>query len=150
MSRMKARRARRASPMVKPVEATLRLAYFHCLLLCNLFQTPGSLCKKYYLLIRNISSIYHIVAMCVIKHPGHTCGPRRWLSRCLCLTRRGRWPDPLPSSCSLGWWHQHFTAECEVSRSHDERSADECSAPPPHPGSVPSPSREYPFSPRRP
>jgi hypothetical protein len=26
------------------------------------------------LLIRNISSVYHIVAMCVIKHPGHTYG----------------------------------------------------------------------------
>jgi hypothetical protein len=60
--------------MVKPVEAALRLAYFRCLLLCNLFQTPGSLCKEYYLLIRNISSIYHIVAMRLIKHPGHTFG----------------------------------------------------------------------------
>jgi hypothetical protein len=28
---------------------------------------------------------------------------RRWLSRCLCLMHRGRWPDLLPSSCSLGW-----------------------------------------------
>jgi hypothetical protein len=74
MSRMKARRARRASPTVKPVEATLRLAYFRCLLLCNLFQTPGSLCKEYYLLIQNISSIYHIAAMRVIKHPAHTYG----------------------------------------------------------------------------
>jgi hypothetical protein len=44
------------------------------LLLYNLFQTPGSLCKEYYLLIRNISSVYHIVAMRVIKHPGHTYG----------------------------------------------------------------------------
>jgi hypothetical protein len=26
------------------------------------------------LLIRNISSVYHIVAMRVIKHPGHTYG----------------------------------------------------------------------------
>jgi hypothetical protein len=74
MSRMKARRARRASPVVKSVEAALRLAYFRCLLLCNLFQTPGSLCKEYYLLIRNISFVYHIVAMCVIKHSGHTYG----------------------------------------------------------------------------
>jgi hypothetical protein len=40
--------------MVKPVEAALRLAYFRCLLLCNLFQTPGSFCKEYYLLIQNI------------------------------------------------------------------------------------------------
>jgi hypothetical protein len=60
--------------MVKPVEATLRLAYFRCLLLCNLFQTPGSLCKKHYLLIRNTSSVYHIVVVRVIKHPGHTYG----------------------------------------------------------------------------
>jgi hypothetical protein len=71
---MKARRTRRASPTVKPVEAALCLAYFCCLLLCNLFQTLGSLCKEYYLFIRNISSIYHIVAMRVIKHPGHTYG----------------------------------------------------------------------------
>jgi hypothetical protein len=26
------------------------------------------------LLIQNISSVYHIVAMCVIKHPRHTYG----------------------------------------------------------------------------
>jgi hypothetical protein len=73
-SRMKARRARRASPTVKPMEAALCLAYFCCLLLCNLFQTPKSLCKEYYLLIWNISFVYHIVAMRVIKHRGHTHG----------------------------------------------------------------------------
>jgi hypothetical protein len=60
--------------MDKPVEAALRLSYFCCLLLCNHFQTPGSLCKEYYLLIQNISSVYHIVAMRVIKHLGHTYG----------------------------------------------------------------------------
>jgi hypothetical protein len=60
--------------MVKPVEAALRLAQFRYLLLCNLFQTPGSLCKEYYLLIQNISSVYHIVPRRVIKHPGHTYG----------------------------------------------------------------------------
>jgi hypothetical protein len=59
-SRVKARRARRASPTVVMVR--------------NIFQTPGSLCKEYYLLIQNISSVYHIVAMRVIKHPGHTYG----------------------------------------------------------------------------
>jgi hypothetical protein len=67
-------RARRPSPTVKPVEVALRLAQFRCLLLCNLFQTPGSLCKEYYLLIQNILSVYHIVAMYVIKHHGHTYG----------------------------------------------------------------------------
>jgi hypothetical protein len=71
---VKERRDRRASPTVKPVEAALRLAQFRCLLLCNLFQTPGSLCKEYYMLIRNISFVYHIVAMHVIKYPGHTYG----------------------------------------------------------------------------
>jgi hypothetical protein len=64
--------------------------------------------------------------------------------------RRGHWPDPLPSSCSLRWWHLLFTAGREESQSRVERSADECSAPPPHPGAVPSPSGEYPFSPRKP
>jgi hypothetical protein len=24
---------------------------------------------------------------------------------------RGHWPDPLPFSCSLGWWRQLFAAE---------------------------------------
>jgi hypothetical protein len=32
--------------MVKPVEAVLRLGN-RCLLLCNLFETLGSLCKKH-------------------------------------------------------------------------------------------------------
>jgi hypothetical protein len=63
--------------------------------------------------------------------------------------RRGRWPDPLPSSCSLGWWHLRFTAGREESQSRAERSTDECSAPPPHPDGVPSLFGGYPFSPRR-
>jgi hypothetical protein len=75
-----------------------------------------------------------------LRAPFLNSGPRRWLSKCLCLTHRGRWPDPLPSSYSLGWWRLIFAAECEESRSHAEWSADECSAPPPHPGGVPSPS----------
>jgi hypothetical protein len=64
---------------------------------------------------------------------------------CLCRTHRGRWPDPLPSSCSLGWWRLRFVAGCGESRSRAERSTDECSAPPSHPGGVPSPSWGYPF-----
>jgi hypothetical protein len=87
---------------------------------------------------------------CSLWAPCLISGPRRWLSRCLCQTRRGHWPDPLPSSCSLGWWRPLFAAECEESRSRAERSVDKCLAPPPHPGGVPSPSWEYPFSPRRP
>jgi hypothetical protein len=70
--------------------------------------------------------------------------PELWteevLSRCLCLTRRGRWPDPLPSTCSLGWWPLRSTTGCGESRSRVERLVDECSAPPSHPGGVPSPT----------
>jgi hypothetical protein len=87
---------------------------------------------------------------CSLRAPCLNSGPRRWLSRCLCRTHRGHWPDPLPSSRSLGWWRPHFAAECEESRSRAERSVDECSAPPQHPSGVPSPSWGYPFSPRRP
>jgi hypothetical protein len=87
---------------------------------------------------------------CSLRAPCPNSGLRRWLSRCLCLTHRGRWPDPLPSSYSLGWWHPLFTAECKESRSRAEQSADECSAPLPRPGGVPSPSWGCPFSPRRP
>jgi hypothetical protein len=78
---------------------------------------------------------------CSLRAPCPNSRLRRWL----CLTRRGRWPDHLPSSCSLRWWHPLFTAECEESRSHAERSADECSTPPPHPGGVPPPSWDIPF-----
>jgi hypothetical protein len=84
---------------------------------------------------------------CLLRAPYLNSGPRRWLSRCLCQTRRGHWPDHLPSSCSLGWWHLRFAAE---SQSRAEWLADECSAPPPHPGGVPSPSGGYSFSPHRP
>jgi hypothetical protein len=87
---------------------------------------------------------------CSLQVPCLNSGPMRWLSRCLCRTRRGHWPDHLPSSCSLGWWHLRFIAEREESQSRAEWSADECSAPPPHPGGVPSPSGEYPSLPRRP
>jgi hypothetical protein len=54
---------------------------------------------------------------CSLRAPCSNSGLRRWLSRCLCRTCRGRWPDPLPSSCSLGWWHLCFVAGCGESRS---------------------------------
>jgi hypothetical protein len=87
---------------------------------------------------------------CSLRAPCPNSGLRRWPSRCLCLMHRGRWPDPLPSSCSLRWWHLHSAARCGESRSHTERPVDECSAPPSHPGGVPSRSWGYPSSPHRP
>jgi hypothetical protein len=75
---------------------------------------------------------------------------RRWLFRCLCLTRKGHWPDPLPSSCSLRWWRLCSAAGCGESRSRAERPVDKCSAPPSHPGDVPSPSWGYASLPQRP
>jgi hypothetical protein len=87
---------------------------------------------------------------CSLRAPCLNSGPRRWLSRCLCRTHRGHWPDPLPSSYSLRWWHPHFIAGCKESRSRAEQSADECSAPPSHPSGVPSPSWGYSFLPHRP
>jgi hypothetical protein len=87
---------------------------------------------------------------CSLRAPCVNSGPRRWLSRCLCWTHRGHWPDHQPSSYSLGWWCLCFVAEREESQSHAERSIDVCLAPPPHPGGVPSQSGGYPFSPRRP
>jgi hypothetical protein len=87
---------------------------------------------------------------CPLRVPCPDPGLRRWLTRCLCLTRRGCWPDPLSSSCSLGWWRPRSTAGCGESRSHAERPVDECSAPSSHPGGVPSPSWGYPSSPHRP
>jgi hypothetical protein len=77
---------------------------------------------------------------CSLWAPCPNSGLRRWLSRCLCLTCRGHWPDPLPSSCSLEWWHLRSVAGCRESRSHAERPVDECLAPPSHPGGVPSTS----------
>jgi hypothetical protein len=87
---------------------------------------------------------------CSLRAPCPNSGLRRWLPKCLCLMHRSHWSDPLPSSCSLGWWRPLFAAGREENQSRAKRSADECSAPPPHPGGVPSPSEEYPFSPRRP
>jgi hypothetical protein len=84
---------------------------------------------------------------CSLRAPCPNFGLRRWLSRCLCLTHRGRWSDPLPSSCSLGWWRLRSAAGFRESRSRVERPVDECSAPPSHPGGVPSPSWGYPFLP---
>jgi hypothetical protein len=86
---------------------------------------------------------------CPLRAPCSNPGLRRWLTRCLCLTHRGRWPDTLPSSCSLGWWHPRSAARCGESRSRAKRPVDECSVPPSHPGVVPSPSWGYPSSPHR-
>jgi hypothetical protein len=77
---------------------------------------------------------------CSLRVPCPNSGLRRWLSRCLCLTRRGCWPDPQPSSCSLGWWRLCSAAGCGESRSRAERPMDMCSAPSSHLGGVPSPS----------
>jgi hypothetical protein len=87
---------------------------------------------------------------CPLQAPCLNSRLRRWLSRCPCLMHRGRWPNHLPSLCSLRWWHLCSVAGCEESRSHTERPVDECSAPPSHPGGVPSPSWGYPSSPHRP
>jgi hypothetical protein len=61
---------------------------------------------------------------CSLWAPCPNSGLRRWLSRCLCLTCRGRWPDSLPSSCSLRWWRLHSAARCGESRSRAERLVD--------------------------
>jgi hypothetical protein len=87
---------------------------------------------------------------CSLWAPCLNRGPRRWPTRCLCLTHRGHWPDPLPSSCSLRWWCPRSIAGYGESRSHDERLVDLCSAPLSHPGGAPSPSWRYPSSPQRP
>jgi hypothetical protein len=63
---------------------------------------------------------------CLRRAPCPNLGLRRWLTRCLCLTRRGRWPDPLPPSSSLRWWRRHSAARCGESRSHAEQPVDEC------------------------
>jgi hypothetical protein len=49
---------------------------------------------------------------CSLRAPCLNPGLRRWLTRCLCLTHRGRWSDPLPSSGSLEWWHLCSTDGC--------------------------------------
>jgi hypothetical protein len=72
MSRVKMRKARWASPTVKHVEAALRLILFCCFPLCNLFQTLSHYVRNITLFNQNILSIYHIVVVRVIKHPGHT------------------------------------------------------------------------------
>jgi hypothetical protein len=87
---------------------------------------------------------------CSLWAPSLNPGPRRWLTKCLCMMRRGHWPDPQPSSCSHRWWHPHSSAGCGESQSHAERPVDECSAPPSHPGGAPSPSWRFPSSPHNP
>jgi hypothetical protein len=49
---------------------------------------------------------------CSLRAPCLNPRLRRWLTRCLCLTHRGRWLDPLPSSCSLGWWRLRSAGVC--------------------------------------
>jgi hypothetical protein len=88
---------------------------------------------------------------CSLWAPCLNLGPRRWLTtRCLCLMHRGRWPDPLRSSCSLRWWRLCSVARYREFRSHAERPVDECLAPPSHPGGAPSPSWGYASSSHRP
>jgi hypothetical protein len=87
---------------------------------------------------------------CSLRAPCLNPGLRRWLTKCLCLTCRGCCPDPLPSSCSLRWWHPHSVAGCGESQSRVEWLVDECSTPPSHRGGAPSPSWGYPSSPYRP
>jgi hypothetical protein len=55
--------------MVKPVEAALHLVYFYSVIF---FRPLGHYVRNISLFNQNISSVYHIVAMRVIKHPGHT------------------------------------------------------------------------------
>jgi hypothetical protein len=62
--------------------------------------------------------------------------------------RRGRWPDPLPSSGTLGWWRLSSATRCKETRSLAEQPADRCSAPPSRPGGVPSPSWDILLHPR--
>jgi hypothetical protein len=84
---------------------------------------------------------------CSLRAPCLNPGLRRWLTRCLYLTRRGRRPDPVPSSCSLGWWRLRSITRYRESRSHAEWPVDECSAPLSHPGGAPSQSRISFFTP---
>jgi hypothetical protein len=50
-SRAKMKKARWATPTVKSVEATLRLVYLTILYSIIFFETRGSFCKKYYLVV---------------------------------------------------------------------------------------------------
>jgi hypothetical protein len=61
---MKARRARRASPTVKPVEARLTLSC-RCFL-CNFLYIQGSFCNEQVFILLNMDSSYHIVTIRVI------------------------------------------------------------------------------------
>jgi hypothetical protein len=59
-------------------------------------------------------------------------------TRCLCQTRRGHWPDHVPSSCNPRWWHLSSAAGCGGSQSHAEKPASGCSTPPSCLGGAPS------------
>jgi hypothetical protein len=75
---------------------------------------------------------------CQLEAPRLNPGSWRWQTRCLCQTCRCHWPDPLPSSSTLGWWHPSLTAGYGETQSLVERPVDGCSAPPSRPGGVPS------------
>jgi hypothetical protein len=87
---------------------------------------------------------------CPLQAPCLNPGSRRWLTRCMCWTRRGHWHDHLPSSCSLRQWRLHSVAGCGESQSHANRPVNGCSAPPSHPGGAPSPCWGHPSSSHRP
>jgi hypothetical protein len=84
---------------------------------------------------------------CPLWAPCLNPGSRRWLTRCPGRTRRGHWPDHLPSSCSLRLWHLRSTAGCGGSQSLAEQPVDGCSAPSSHLGGAPSPSWGHPSPP---
>jgi hypothetical protein len=86
---------------------------------------------------------------CPLWAPCLNPGSRRWLTRCLCWTRRGHWPDHLLSSCSLEWWHRRSATGCGGSQSCAERPANGCSASPSYLGGAPSPSWGHPSSSHR-
>jgi hypothetical protein len=72
----------------------------------------------------------------------------RWLTRCPRQTRRGHWPNHLPSSCNPGWWRLSSAVGCKGSQSRTKKPTSGCSTPLSHPGGAPSPSCGHPSSSR--
>jgi hypothetical protein len=60
------KKARWASPMVKPMEAALCLVSSAVFCSVIFFRPSGRYIRDITLFNRNISSVYHIVAICVI------------------------------------------------------------------------------------